>query len=294
MAARMAVPGRAGARAAPPRRRGPDCPASPARSGEASARPTALRPCARVRPGDGVVHTTAWGSGADWALDSLPAMLGARLCRRFLSPGTPRRREAAPCTPAPARATDRTGAGGAPARGDRAEGDGAGVSPPTAASCCGVVSRGPDRGAPLAGSASSRRRTLAGLPSSGSSWGVDGARSRTVVGAARRAEALERTTAWGHEEADRALRSLPGVGVTSAGGSARAHGDADALSGDYHVAQDIGFALTGSASTTPAWPSCSNRSAAPVPGAAAGGARRDPAPRRGPRMAPRTHLPVRT
>ena len=29
------------------------------------------------RPGDGVVLASAWGSGAAWTLDSLPAMLGA-------------------------------------------------------------------------------------------------------------------------------------------------------------------------------------------------------------------------
>ena len=49
------------------------------------------------------------------------------------------------------------------------------------------------------------------------------------------------------EEADRRLRSLPGIGVwTSAEVRFRAHGDADAVSfGDYHIAKNVGWALTG-------------------------------------------------
>ena len=136
---------------------------------------------------------------------------------------------------------------------------------------------------------------LGGLPS----WewlqpGADGARPRTVVGAARRAAALERTTALGHAEADRALRSLPGVGAwTSAEVRARAHGDPDAVSiGDYHVAQDIGFALTGERLDD----SGLLELLEPFRGhryrvqrlVELGGIR---APRRGPRMAPGTHLP---
>ena len=47
--------------------------------------------------------------------------------------------------------------------------------------------------------------------------------------------------------ADRALRSLPGIGPwTSAEVRQRAHGDADAWSiHDYHVAKDITYALVG-------------------------------------------------
>ncbi len=48
-------------------------------------------------------------------------------------------------------------------------------------------------------------------------------------------------------EADRALRTLPGVGRwTSAEVRQRAHGDPDAMSfGDFHVARNVSFALTG-------------------------------------------------
>ncbi len=63
----------------------------------------------------------------------------------------------------------------------------------------------------------------------------------------RVADSLERTIALSHEEADRRLRTIPGVGVwTSAEVRQRAHGDPDAVSfGDYHVAKDVGWALTG-------------------------------------------------
>lgn len=90
--------------------------------------------------------------------------------------------------------------------------------------------------------------TIRGIPSW--SWlhlHVDQARSRTVVRAAMVAPAMERLVDLEPEEADRRLRTLPGVGVwTSAEVRARALGDADAVSfGDYHVAKDIGWALTG-------------------------------------------------
>jgi 3-methyladenine DNA glycosylase/8-oxoguanine DNA glycosylase len=72
-------------------------------------------------------------------------------------------------------------------------------------------------------------------------------RSRTLVTAAPRAAALERTLAVPLAHADAALRSLPGVGVwTSAEVRQRAHGDPDAVSvGDAHVGAQVVYALTG-------------------------------------------------
>jgi 3-methyladenine DNA glycosylase/8-oxoguanine DNA glycosylase len=77
--------------------------------------------------------------------------------------------------------------------------------------------------------------------------GVEQRRYRTLVNAAGRATALERTLADDHPTANRALRSLPGVGPwTSAEVRQRAHGDPDAWSiHDYHVAKDITYALVG-------------------------------------------------
>ena len=79
--------------------------------------------------------------------------------------------------------------------------------------------------------------------------GVEERRYRTLVQGAGRAAALQRTLAMEGSAADRALRSLPGVGPwTSAEVRQRAHGDADAWSiGDYHVGKDITYALTGEA-----------------------------------------------
>ncbi len=73
--------------------------------------------------------------------------------------------------------------------------------------------------------------------------------SKTVVRAAERAESVSRAllSAPTGDERDRVLTSLPGVGVwTSAETRLRALGDPDAVSvGDYHLAHQVGYALTG-------------------------------------------------
>ncbi|MGB0190498.1 MAG: DNA-3-methyladenine glycosylase family protein, partial [Nocardioides sp.] len=125
---------------------------------------------------------------------------------------------------------------------------------------------------------------------------VDHARSRTIVTVARVADSVERLAGLDGEEAERRLRSLPGVGEwTSAEVRQRALGDPDAVSfGDYHVAKDVGWALTGTpfddeemrAYLEPWRP---HRGRVPLLIGVAGLHR----PRRGPRMAPRTHLPAR-
>jgi 3-methyladenine DNA glycosylase/8-oxoguanine DNA glycosylase len=77
--------------------------------------------------------------------------------------------------------------------------------------------------------------------------GVGPERSRTIVTAAGRSAGLERTLGVDHAEADRRMRSLPGIGVwTSAEVRQRAHGDPDALSlGDFHLGGQVVYALTG-------------------------------------------------
>jgi 3-methyladenine DNA glycosylase/8-oxoguanine DNA glycosylase len=122
---------------------------------------------------------------------------------------------------------------------------------------------------------------------------IDPARSRAIVRAATVADTLDRLT---RQDADTKLRTLPGIGEwTSAEVRSRAFGDPDAVSfGDYHIAKDIGWAVAG----TPydddqlreflePWRPQRNRAVALIHGLAGG------RPRRGPRMAPRTHLPVR-
>jgi len=123
---------------------------------------------------------------------------------------------------------------------------------------------------------------------------VDPARSRPIVRAARVAASLERTVGLPGAEVERRLCSLPGIGVwTAAEVRQRAHGDADAVSfGDYHIASHVGWALTGEAITDaemavllepdrPHRYRVQHLTTTRLPGR----------PRRGPRMAPRTHLP---
>lgn len=94
--------------------------------------------------------------------------------------------------------------------------------------------------------------TWAGVPS----WdwhraGVDPARARTVVAAARVARRLEECPAvldaHGAPAAHARLQLVPGIGVwTAAEVAQRALGDADAVSvGDFHLAKAVGWALTG-------------------------------------------------
>lgn len=77
--------------------------------------------------------------------------------------------------------------------------------------------------------------------------GVDASRADTVMRALQVAERLEEAAALPVPDAWRRLRAVPGIGVwTAAETLQRAIGDPDAVSfGDYHVAKDVGFALTG-------------------------------------------------
>ena len=68
-----------------------------------------------------------------------------------------------------------------------------------------------------------------------------------VVSAAQVAGRLEECADLSHEQARRRLLALPGVGRwTAAEVAQRALGDADAVSfGDYHLARNVTYALTG-------------------------------------------------
>ena len=137
----------------------------------------------------------------------------------------------------------------------------------------------------------------AGIPS----WewleaGVDPQRSRTIVRAVRHAGRLEECVTMPADAARARLQALPGVGRwTWAEVAQRALGLPDEVSfGDYHVAKNIGWALTG----TPVDDDGLAELLEPYAGhryrvqrllELAGAFR----PRRGPRMSPRTHLPVR-
>jgi 3-methyladenine DNA glycosylase/8-oxoguanine DNA glycosylase len=79
--------------------------------------------------------------------------------------------------------------------------------------------------------------------------GLEPPQSKTVVKTAAKGEALVRAVlaADDGEAVDRVLISQPGIGPwTSAETRIRALGDADAVSvGDYHLAHEVGYALTG-------------------------------------------------
>jgi 3-methyladenine DNA glycosylase/8-oxoguanine DNA glycosylase len=126
--------------------------------------------------------------------------------------------------------------------------------------------------------------------------GVDGGRSGTVVRAALRAGRIEQCATMPAAEARRRLESVPGIGGwTSAEVAQRALGDPDAVSfGDYHVARNIGWALVGEELDDAQLaellaPYSGHRFRVQRLLELAGHTR----PRRGPRMAPRTHLPTR-
>ncbi len=135
----------------------------------------------------------------------------------------------------------------------------------------------------------------AGIPSWGFlRAGVDPARSRAVVRVAGVAGRLEQCVGEPPALARGRMQSVPGVGGwTAAEVAQRALGDPDAVSfGDYHVARNIGWALLGEELDDAGLaallePYAGHRYRVQRLLELAGAMR----PRRGPRMAPRTHLP---
>lgn len=126
--------------------------------------------------------------------------------------------------------------------------------------------------------------------------GITPQRSAVLMRVARIADRLEEFALSDPEETCRRMRSVPGIGLwTVAEVAHRALGHADAVSfGDYHVAKNIGWALTGSevddaglAELLASYRPHRYRVQRLVE---MGGLSR---PRRGPRMSPPTHLPSR-
>jgi len=205
----------------------------------------------------GRITARAWGEGAGWALDQLPRLAGAE--------DDPGEFRPLPRHPRLVEAHRRYG--------DYRVGRTDAVFEALAPACVEQVVTGVEAfrawrllvrefGEPAPGPAQDPSSVAFGmrLPPAPEVWarvpswrflaaGVEQRRSRTLVNAARRAPALERTLNGEHLAANRALRSLPGVGQwTSAEVRQRAHGDADAWSvGDYHVGKEITYALAGEA-----------------------------------------------
>ena len=207
---------------------------------------------ARIWPADATAEGTriraaAWGDGAAWLLDTLPDLLGARDDPAAFRPAHPRLRDLVQQLPGlRISRTERVLEALVPAVLEQK-----------------VVSIEAHRawrrllrwhGSPAPGPAPAGMRVV---PSAATwqaipSWdwhraGVEAVRARTIVNAARVAGRLEAICALPAAEADRRLRSLPGVGPwTSAEIRQRACGDADAVSvGDYHIPALVGWALAG-------------------------------------------------
>jgi hypothetical protein len=197
--------------------------------------------------GDTLVTAQAWGPGAAWLLDHLPAQLGCQDDRSGFTARDPVVRELM------RRHEDlRVG------RSER-------VFEALAAAVLEqkVVSREAHRawrfllvkfGEPAPGPAPAGMRVCppprvwARIPS----WdwhraGVEGVRSRTIITAAEVAGRLEEILDMSAADADRRLQSVPGIGPwTSAEIRQRAAGDPDAVSvGDYNLPKAVGWTLAG-------------------------------------------------
>ncbi|HEY5137592.1 MAG TPA: hypothetical protein VIJ41_17525 [Candidatus Nanopelagicales bacterium] len=198
---------------------------------------------------DGVVTSQAWGPGAEWATDRLPRTLGVDDDVSDFD---------ASLHPLVAEQWRRVGAGmRTPSVGVVLE---VLVAAVLEQRVTGIEARRAWRwllsayGDPAPGPAPDGMRVfpspsvVAAVPS----WewhraGVDGARSATVLRAMSYAGRLEQCADLPVDAARARLEALPGVGVwTSAEVASRSLGDADAVSyGDFHVATNVVFALTG-------------------------------------------------
>jgi 3-methyladenine DNA glycosylase/8-oxoguanine DNA glycosylase len=214
------------------------------RTGTTPDGPAAMR---LSRRGDGTVHARAWGPGAAWALDGLPALLGAR----------DRPEEFVAHHPLIADAHRRL-----PGLRFGASGRVWDVLLPAVLEqkVTGVEARRSWRelcwrfGEPAPGPAPDGMRVpptpavIRTVPD----WewhraGVDNARRRAILVCAAAAHRLERACELGGEPGRELLRKVPGIGVwTAAEVAQRAWGDADAVSyGDFHIPTLVGWALLG-------------------------------------------------
>ena len=231
-------------------RRGPGDPAFRIDSAGAIWR-TSLTPdgpgTMRVSARTGVVTASAWGPGASWLLAALPGQLGAVDDPARFRPVHARLRELVRQYPGLRLGrTDRVLEALVPAVLEQK-----------------VVSIEAHRGwrrllywfgtaAPGPAPAGMRVFPAPAVWAAISSWdwhraGVEPVRARTILGAAKVARRLEEAGSLPGGEADRRLRSLPGIGPwTSAEIRQRACGDPDAISvGDYHLPAVVGWTLAG-------------------------------------------------
>jgi len=202
-----------------------------------------------VGPG-GVIRSTAWGGGAEWAVAQVPELLGAgddwSELDSSLHPLLDRTRRAVPGLRIPR--TTMVFESLAPAVLEQRV-----VGLDAWRSWRELVTR---FGSPAPGPAPAGMRVCPSALEWGriQSWewhqcGVDPGRAATVAAAARVAAGLQRTvdTGRGGPSVTSALRTVRGIGVwTAAEIVQRAHGDPDTVSvGDFHLAAVVGWALIG-------------------------------------------------
>jgi len=206
-------------------------------------------------PGEAAVRAHAWGPGAAWLLDGVPALLGAdddptgflpldrhpRLVTAWrVRPGWRVTRTRAVFEALVAAVLEQRVTGGE-----------------AHAAWRGLVRR---FGEPAPGPAGQEGTFAAGMrvPPAPADWGripswewlrvgVEDARRRVILAAVPVAGRLEQTIDLTGQEAAQRLRVVPGVGVwTAAEIRQRAHGDPDAFSwSDFHVARNVSWALSG-------------------------------------------------
>jgi 3-methyladenine DNA glycosylase/8-oxoguanine DNA glycosylase len=191
------------------------------------------------RPDRGTVEAAAWGQGADWLLDGVPALLGAEDDPGSLTPLDRAVRES--FARRPGLRIGRTG------RVFEAL-----VPAVLEQKVVGLEAFRAWRhllwrfGDPAPGAPEMRVPPPPAVWARIPSWewhrsGAEAVRARTIMNAARVAARLE------EDAADERLRSLPGIGVwSSAEIRQRALGDPDAVSvGDYHLPALVGWTLAG-------------------------------------------------
>jgi 3-methyladenine DNA glycosylase/8-oxoguanine DNA glycosylase len=200
----------------------------------------------RAQPGT-CIQATAWGDGARWLLARVPDLLGTRDEPAAFRPPHPRLRELVRQHPGLRLGrTDRVLEALVPAVLEQKV---LGLEAHRAWRYLlrwhGLRAPGP---APAGMRVFPPPATWRAIPS----WdwhraGVEAVRARTIAGAAAVAGRLETIATMAGAEADRLLRSLPGIGPwTAAEIRQRACGDADAVSvGDYHLPAAVGWTLAG-------------------------------------------------
>jgi len=201
----------------------------------------------RVRRPDGVVEGTAWGEGAEWLLDGLPALLGANDDDTGFEGHHPLITETRHRKPGL-----RLGSTGRvwdvllPAvLEQKVTGTEARRSYRELCRRFGTPAPGP---APAGMRVGPTPRAILGIPD----WewhkaGVDSARRRALIAAAQVAHRLEKAVELRGEDGRNLLRKIPGIGVwTAAEVAQRSWGDPDAVSfGDFHIPSVVGWALLG-------------------------------------------------